>query len=88
LSFYKEELAGERDNYIHCRARVTNQPLDVVLNDVVDEVRVIIDDVASMLKGNKERETWDMLVKGYVAWHYLSPRYKLQDLLGNESVHS
>jgi hypothetical protein len=86
MSFYKEELGGEKDTYIHCRARAANLPLEVVIKDVVDEVTVLIDEVRSILKGQKEKETWEMYVKAYVAWHYLSSRYKLKELLGSEYV--
>ena len=38
LSFYKEELAGERSNYIHLRASAEELPPMEVLRQLVDEV--------------------------------------------------
>lgn len=38
LSFYKEELAGETNNYIHLRATAEQTSVDAVLRDLVEEV--------------------------------------------------
>ena len=38
LSFYKEELAGERSNYVHLRASAEELPPMEVLRQLVDEV--------------------------------------------------
>ena len=38
LSFYKEEMAGETDNYVHDRARIVKKSTSSVLNDVVKDV--------------------------------------------------
>ena len=85
LSFYKEELAGEKDNYIHSRARVMGQSPYVVLKDLADEVVAIAEQGRSILKGEKEREVWNVFVKGYAAFHYLSPRYQLSELLNGDA---
>ena len=37
LSFYKEELAGETDNYIHMRASAEQKPATAVLHELVEE---------------------------------------------------
>jgi hypothetical protein len=86
LSFYKEELVGEKDNYIHSRARVTNQLPHVVVKDVADEIELLIADTRSILKGEKEKQTWEIFMKGYIAFHYITPRYKLLELLDGEDV--
>jgi hypothetical protein len=86
ISFYKEELAGERDNYVHDRARVTNKSIYAVLSDLVREVIESIDRARSILKGEKEKEVWEKFLAGYVAYHWMTPRYKLQELLSPESL--
>ena len=84
LSFYKEELAGERDNYVHDRALVTNKSITTVLTELVDEIVQSIERARSILKGEKEKEAWERLLSGYVAYHYTTPRYRLAELLGEE----
>lgn len=37
LSFYKETLAGDKDNYVHMRARVERKPPIEVLRQLADE---------------------------------------------------
>ncbi|KAI0090570.1 isoprenoid synthase domain-containing protein [Irpex rosettiformis] len=84
LSFYKEELAGEKDNYVHDRALVTNKSISTVLTELVNELVESIERARSILKGEKEKEAWERLLAGYVAYHYTTPRYKLVELLEGE----
>jgi len=86
LSFYKEELAGERDNYIHDRVLITKKDVDVVLTDVVNEVVASVQRSRVILKGEKEKKTWEQFMAGYVAYHYMSPRYRLSELVGVDSL--
>ena len=81
LSFYKEELAGERDNYVHDRALVTDKSISTVLTELVSELVESIERARSILKGDKEKEAWERLLAGYVAYHYTTPRYRLAELL-------
>ena len=37
LSFYKETLAGDTDNYVHIRARMERKQASVVLGELVEE---------------------------------------------------
>ncbi|GJE97335.1 terpenoid synthase-like protein [Phanerochaete sordida] len=80
LSFYKEEMAGERHNFVHDRARVTGKDVSSVLDDILDEVVGAVDRARGILQGEKEKETWERFLAGYVAFHFLSPRYKLAQL--------
>lgn len=55
LSFYKEELAGEKDNYIHERALATGLPISSVLQELIMEtisavrrVRYVLQDVDAL----------------------------------------
>ena len=86
LSFYKEQLEGERDNYIYNRALVTNRDVDTVLSDVIDEVVKSINAVRDILQGEEEKATWETFLKSYTAFHYMTPRYRLTELLDLESV--
>ncbi|GJE97337.1 terpenoid synthase-like protein [Phanerochaete sordida] len=80
LSFYKEEMAGERHNFVHDRARVTGKDVRDVLEDILNEVVGAVERGRDILQGEKERETWERFLAGYVAFHFLSPRYKLTQL--------
>ena len=62
LSFYKEEIAGERHNFVHDRARVTDKDAAGVLNDILDEVVGAVTRARSILRGAKEQATW------YATW--------------------
>lgn len=51
LSFHKEELAGETDNYVHLRAKVTgDKPLQVV-KDLVDDALSTAAEIEKILHG-------------------------------------
>ena len=86
LSFYKEELAGERDNYVHDRALVTDKSISMVLTELVNELVESIERARSILKGEKEKEAWERLLAGYVAYHYTTPRYRLAELLDGQAL--
>ncbi|KAI0689740.1 isoprenoid synthase domain-containing protein [Cytidiella melzeri] len=86
LSFHKEQLAGEKENYIHRRAIVTQKDVDAVLIDVVNEVVEAVDKARAMLVGEREKKTFEMFLKSYAAFHYMTPRYKLAELLDGERI--
>ncbi|EKM53549.1 uncharacterized protein PHACADRAFT_125351 [Phanerochaete carnosa HHB-10118-sp] len=86
LSFYKEEMAGERHNFVHDRAHVTGKDIKTVLSDILDEVVGAVERARNILQGGKERETWERFLAGYVAFHFLSPRYKLAQLTDTTAV--
>ncbi|KAI0090574.1 isoprenoid synthase domain-containing protein [Irpex rosettiformis] len=86
LSFYKEQIAGEKDNYLHNRAAVSNKDVNDVLKEVIDEVVIAVDKARPVLTGEKEKDVWEKFLMGYAAFHYMTPRYKLKDLLPEESV--
>ena len=88
LSFYKEELAGERSNFVHDRAVVTGQTVSEVLSGLLEEVVASVERARVLLKGAKEKETWERFITGYVAFHFYSPRYRLIDLTGSEYINA
>ena len=86
LSFYKEQIAGEKDNYIHNRASVLNKDVNDVLKDVVGDVASAVNRARSTLIGDEEKATWEKFLMGYAAFHYVTPRYKLRELLCEEAI--
>lgn len=84
LSFYKEELAGETANFVHDRAKVSGKKITEVLADVLQEVTSSVNRARVLLQGDKEKETWERFIAGYVAFHFYSPRYQLIELTGSQ----
>ncbi|KAG8824669.1 hypothetical protein FRC19_001301 [Serendipita sp. 401] len=87
LSFYKEELAHETNNYIHLRAAVARRRPVQVLRDLVDESLHASNSVESILKRNTVAlNAWLTFKTGYITFHISQDRYKLSELmLGHKS---
>ena len=68
---------------MHDRVRVTGKDVRAVLQDILDEVISAVVRARVILQGRKEKETWERFLSGYVAFHFLSPRYKLETLTGS-----
>ena len=66
---------------MHDRALVTDKSISTVLTELVSELVESIERARSILKGDKEKEAWERLLAGYVAYHYTTPRYRLAELL-------
>ena len=81
FSFYKEELDGERDNYVHDRAIVTGRPVAEILPLIADELVEAVDRTRILLRGDREREAWERFMSGFAAFHYFSSRYRLTELI-------
>ncbi|KAH9926490.1 isoprenoid synthase domain-containing protein [Fomitopsis serialis] len=82
LSFYKEELAGETNNYIHARSRATSKLPRDVLCQLIDEVVAAAERVRDHLGEGPVRDAWDNFEAGYIHYHIGNPRYRLQEVLG------
>ncbi|KAI0714028.1 terpenoid synthase [Cerioporus squamosus] len=82
LSFYKETLAGETDNYVHLRAAAEQKPPITVLQEVVDEnlesIRKI-EELAACQPGLTE--ICHSFVMGYVEFHFSARRYRLEEVV-------
>ncbi|KAI1117777.1 isoprenoid synthase domain-containing protein [Nemania sp. NC0429] len=81
MSFYKEELARDKDNYLNIRAAYEGisafEMLRKVLEETVDEHRRI----ELALQGKEPyAQLWRNHVLGFVAFHKATERYKLRDL--------
>ena len=81
LSFYKEELEGDDRNVVHCRAKWSGKDVHNILKDIVDEVTEAIASSRSFLSG-KEREAAEAYMSGYISFHYLAPRYRMDEIIG------
>ncbi|KAH9829499.1 isoprenoid synthase domain-containing protein [Rhodofomes roseus] len=86
LSFYKEELAGEKDNYIHERALSTGSSVSDALQSVIDDLMVAVKRVRSVLGNGEARAAWENFAAGYIRVHTDNPRYRLKDILGGEYI--
>ncbi|KAH9923689.1 Trichodiene synthase-domain-containing protein, partial [Fomitopsis serialis] len=84
LSFYKEELAGEKDNYIHERALATGRPTAQVLQELTGETIAAVKRVRYVLRDTDARAAWENFAAGYIRVHTDSSRYRLKDILGGE----
>ncbi|KAF7529684.1 hypothetical protein G7054_g9753 [Neopestalotiopsis clavispora] len=86
LSFYKEELGGDKRNYIHNRARSEQRDVLQVLAEVEREAIDCEHRIQKILKGRAEyAKSWSDSVRGYMAMHTTNPRYRLAELgLGEE----
>lgn len=85
-SFYKEELGGDKRNYIHNRARSEQKDVLQVLAEVEREAIDCEHRIQKILKGRAEyAKSWSDSVRGYMAMHTTNPRYRLAELgLGEE----
>ncbi|KAG5728716.1 Trichodiene synthase [Termitomyces sp. T112] len=82
LSFYKETLANETDNYIHCRALVDGKSVDDTLSDISHDAIAAYSRVSTVLRSKSPSayESWKTFANGYISWHLDAPRYRLKEL--------
>ncbi|KAI1793269.1 terpenoid synthase [Ganoderma leucocontextum] len=83
LSFYKETLAGETDNYVHMRAAAEQKPAGAVLRELVEENLESwhkIKQLASAQSGLVDICVGYLM--GYVEFHFKARRYRLHEIVG------
>ncbi|KAF8067792.1 isoprenoid synthase domain-containing protein [Lyophyllum atratum] len=80
LSFYKEHLAGETNNYVHNRAYVTQKSIYDTLRDVARDALAAHARVTRILQSTDAYNSWKSFVNGYLAFHVTQERYLLCDL--------
>lgn len=84
FSFYKEELAGEKTNYVHDRAAVTvKNPSEAVL-DTVDDVAAGLERVRAVLEGDA-RDVLETHISGFTYFHFVTARYGVKKFMGVET---
>ena len=83
MSFYKEEVEGETNNYVNERARVTNKIAHAALLDTVNDTVVAVCNARNILAqaGQREREALEVFITGYAMFHVYCPRYRILDLM-------
>ncbi|KAK8065100.1 hypothetical protein PG997_011847 [Apiospora hydei] len=86
LSFYKEERAGEDDNFISQMAMYEDKDKLAVVEDLIDDVAKAVARIRATIQGKEPyASAVEDHILGYVAFHKLSPRYRLSEVgLGEE----
>ncbi|KAI0549851.1 longiborneol synthase [Xylaria curta] len=86
LSFYKEEVGGDKRNYINNRALCEEKSALQVLEMVKSDTLECTMRVRRILGGSgKYAKSWEDFMRGYIAMHTTNPRYLLSELsLGEE----
>lgn len=83
LSFYKEELSGEKANYVHMRSRTTGKSVLETLRDICSETIAYAKRLSIVLADSPTASAvLQRFISDYVGFHLSSPRYRLHDLLG------
>ena len=87
LSFYKEELAGEKGNYISLEASQRVQEKIPVFRELTRDVSLCISRVENILEGSREaKAAFQCFMGGFVSFHTsLDSRYHLNDLFPSQS---
>ncbi|KAI0714027.1 terpenoid synthase [Cerioporus squamosus] len=81
LSFYKEELAGETNNYVHLRAAVEQTSATHVLRQLVNEVLDTAHTMSVLTSEDAELAAlWQMYFQGYLEFSLKAKRYRLAEL--------
>lgn len=82
LSFYKEELAGDTDNFVHMRMETAGMDALTALAVTADETVAATESVLETLEGNTgaTAAVHDFVV-GYLLFHSVPARYRLRELL-------
>ena len=82
LSFYKEELAGEDDNYVHMRAGLSGNGTIATLEEICEETLTEISNITATLSHDPEAaEVFDCYIRDYLRFHFSTTRYKLEELM-------
>ncbi|KAI0869874.1 isoprenoid synthase domain-containing protein [Hypoxylon argillaceum] len=86
LSFYKEEKAGEEDNYMHSRASYEGKDIYTVFKEVIQENIDAHRRIQVVLCGREPYgRAWHEHAMGFVAMHKAMGRYRLHELGLGES---
>ncbi|EMD31537.1 terpene cyclase [Gelatoporia subvermispora B] len=81
MSFYKEESSNEEGTYLRDRARATGKTPLEALYELIDEVVTAANRARKILGEGPAREAWECFMKGYIAFHTSSPRYRLHEIM-------
>ncbi|GJJ13629.1 hypothetical protein Clacol_007885 [Clathrus columnatus] len=82
LSFYKEELAGEDDNFVHMRAKLSGNGVVAALHEICEETLVLIDCITDTLSQTPEHLIiFQEFMLRYIRFHTSTSRYRLKELM-------
>jgi len=83
FSFYKEDLDGEVDNYVHMQAKLVGctplESLERVSHEgtrLYKQIVRILTETSSL----KELASFKRFSRGYIRFHLSTPRYRLEDV--------
>lgn len=80
-SFYKEELAGDTDNYIHGLALYSGTDVITALRETAREAIECVRRIEKVLEGTGHyQKAWHRHSTGYVHMHLTRGRYRLWEL--------
>ena len=82
-SFYKEEMAGETDNYVSQLASINAQSRLATLRDLAEKTFQIDLRIRDILGDTAEGKAWETFAVGYAESHFYSARYRLKELLSD-----
>lgn len=85
-SFYKEEIAGETSNLVHDRALVSGKDITAALREMTNDMIEGVEKARLVLVGNREKGAWENFMAGYITYHRLSPRYRLDEVFGGDDA--
>ncbi|KAF8883630.1 hypothetical protein CPB84DRAFT_1686262, partial [Gymnopilus junonius] len=80
LSYHKEALAGETNNYIHARAHATRKTVPESLQGVANDVLAADDRITQVLRYTKGATMWKHFMIGLLDFHFALKRYRLNEL--------
>ena len=86
LSFYKEYMDGETDNYMSQLAVSNGQSQIQTVRSVAEKLVDIDRRIKDILGDGGERRAWESFTAGYVEFHLRTPRYRLEELLPEYSL--
>ncbi|KAL0565739.1 hypothetical protein V5O48_016282 [Marasmius crinis-equi] len=87
LSFYKEELNAEEDNYASILAKGTSTTKYDVIQRLADDVAEADERILKALNGHQlAMDGWKSFRSGCVYFHTSCPRYKLNDIFGRKDL--
>ncbi|KAF9261171.1 terpenoid synthase [Marasmius fiardii PR-910] len=89
LSFYKEEVAGEEENFASMLAKESSISKYEAIQRIADDVAEADKNILRGLADNQlALDSWQSFKRGYVRFHTSCPRYKLDELFDIPSVTS
>lgn len=81
LSFPKESLQGETNNYVSQHAAIHSQEVSHSLLDLSDRLVALYSRIEMILGDGPEQKAWESFAAGFTEFHLYVPRYRLRDVI-------